>query len=211
MSGAPADAASFAAFYSETNADVLAFLLRRCATPEDAADCLAETYLVAWEKRNQLRAGAEARLWLFGVARNVMRRGHERHRRLATASQSLAEELQSAATSRPGLAPDESELITAALSELSDVDQEIITMISWDGLTPREIGQVLGISANVVRVRAHRARARLRSLLSTNDAELAPGHNSAIGRPESDGNTGADAPSRDLLSPARASVGNQVT
>ncbi len=86
---------------------------------------------------------------------------------VAIAAQSLAEELQSAASARPALAPDQSESITAALAELSAVDQEIITMISWDGLTPREIGQVLGISANVVRVRAHRARAKLRSLLST--------------------------------------------
>ena len=142
MSGTAADAASFAALYTETNADVLAFLLRRCPTPEDAADCLAETYLVAWEKRNQVPAGEEARLWLFGVARNVMRRGHEHHRRLAAAAQSLAEELQSAASARPARPPDEPESITAALSELSAVDQEIITMISWDGLTPRQIGHV---------------------------------------------------------------------
>jgi RNA polymerase sigma factor (sigma-70 family) len=209
MSGASADAARFAALYAETNADVLAFLLRRCPTPEDAADCLAETYLVAWEKRNQVPAGVEPRPWLFGVARNVMRRGHERHRRLATAAQSLAEELQSAASARPALAPDECELITAALAELSAVDQEIITMISWDGLTPREIGQVLGISPNVVRVRAHRARARLRSLLSTNDAGLAPGHDRARGRPESDSGSDAGALARDLLSPSRASVANQ--
>ena len=172
MSDAPADAEKFAALYTETNADVLAFLLRRCATREDAADCLAETYLVAWEKRNRVPAGVEARLWLFGVARNVMRRGHERHRRLAVAAQSLAEELQSAPSARPALRPDESELVTSALSELSAVDQEIITMISWDGLTPRQIGQILGISPNVVRVRAHRARARLRSLLSTDELLL---------------------------------------
>lgn len=211
MSGAAADAASFAALYTETNADVLGFLLRRRPTPEDAADCLAETYLVAWEKRNQVPVGVEARPWLFGVARNVMLRGHERHRRLAAAAQSLAEELQSAAIARPARAPDERESVTAALSELSAVDQEIITMISWDGLTPRQIGQVLGISPNVVRVRAHRARARLRSLLSTNDAELGPGHSSASGRPESDSRSDASAQSRDLLSPSRGSAGNQVT
>jgi RNA polymerase sigma factor (sigma-70 family) len=211
MSGSAADAARFAALYAETNADVLAFLLRRCPTPEDAADCLAETYLVAWEKRNQLPAGVQARPWLFGVARNVMRRGHERHRRLATITQSLAQELQSAASARPALAPDAPGSIAAALAELSAVDQEIITMISWDGLTPRQIGQVLGISANVVRVRAHRARARLRSLLSTNEDDPAPGHNSATGRPESASRSDASAPSRDLLSPSRESVGNQVT
>lgn len=211
MSGAAADAASFAELYAETNADVLAFLLRRCSTPEDAADCLAETYLVAWEKRDQVTTGVEARLWLFGVARNVMRRGHERHRRLAAAEQSLAEELRSAASARRARAPDEVGSITAALAELSAVDQEIITMISWDELTPREIGHVLGISPNVVRVRAHRARARLRSLLAANDAELPPGRHSASGRPESDSRSDAGAQFRDLPSPPRGPVGNQVT
>ena len=112
---------------------------------------------------------------------------------------------------RPALAPDESELVTSALSELSAVDQEIITMISRDGLTPRQIGQILGISPNVVRVRAHRARARLRSLLSTDDPEPSPGHNSVTGRPESGGGSDTDAQSRDLLLASRESVGDRVT
>ncbi len=167
MSHPSSDAARLSALYQETHVDVLAFLLRRCATAEDAADCLAETYLVAWEKRDQVPAGSAARPWLFGVARNVMRRGHERQGRLATATRSLAEELQLAASDRPAHTLDESERAAVALSELSAVDREIITMISWDGLTPREIAQVLGLSANVVRVRAHRARARLRSVLSS--------------------------------------------
>jgi RNA polymerase sigma-70 factor (ECF subfamily) len=101
MSGPADDAADFHALYAETNADVLAFLLRRCPTPEDAADCLAETYLVAWEKRDGMPGGADARPWLFGVARNIMRRGHERDRRLAATAQSLGEELRSAASARP--------------------------------------------------------------------------------------------------------------
>lgn len=208
MSTQAADTASFAALYTETNADVLAFLLRRCSTPEDAADCLAETYLVAWEKRKQIPAGAEARLWLFGIARNMMRRGHERHRRLATAAQSLAEELRSTAKRRPDLTPDESEWITAALSQLSALDQEIITMISWDGLTPREIGHILGVSANVVRVRAHRARARLRSLLCTDDAGLARGQNIALVRSQNANRP--DMSARDRLPPSRGSIGNQA-
>jgi RNA polymerase sigma-70 factor, ECF subfamily len=183
MSHASSDAARLHTLYRATHVDVLAFLLRRCPTAEDAADCLAETYLVAWEKRDQVPAGSAARPWLFGVARNVMRRGHERQGRLATATQSLAEELQSAASARPAHSPDESDRIMAILSELSAVDQEIITMISWDGLSPREIAQILGISANVVRVRAHRARARLRSLLTTGDVASKPGHDGARDRP----------------------------
>jgi RNA polymerase sigma factor (sigma-70 family) len=203
MSDDAADAASFATLYAETSADVLAFLLRRCPTPEDAADCLAETYLVAWEKRHRVPAGVEIRPWLFGIARNVMRRGHERHRRLAATAQSLAEELRSAASARPARAPDEHESIAAALAQLSAVDQEIITMMSWDGLTPRQIGQVLGVSANVVRVRAHRARARLRSLLSTDDAELSRSHDGAGGGPRADIRSDAGAQSWDLPVPSR--------
>lgn len=157
----------FSALFQATSGDVLTFLLRRCPTPEDAADCLAETYLVAWEKRRRMPTGAEARPWLFGVARNVMRRGHEREHRASAAAQALARELVSAGAVRQPRAPDQSDPVLEALRQLSEIDREIITLICWDGLTPREVAGVLGVSANVVRVRAHRARARLRTLLST--------------------------------------------
>jgi RNA polymerase sigma-70 factor (ECF subfamily) len=49
----------FSALYDATAADLLAFLLRRTQTPEDAADCLAETFLVAWDKRDRLPSELE--------------------------------------------------------------------------------------------------------------------------------------------------------
>lgn len=162
----PSEAVEFTALFEATSADVLAFLLRRCPTPEDAADCLAETYLVAWEKRRRMPGGAQARPWLFGVARNVMRRGRERQHRAATAARALAIELVSAGAVAAGRIVAEPDPLTNALGELSELDREILTMACWDDLTPREIAAVLGTSANVVRVRAHRARARLRSSLA---------------------------------------------
>ena len=44
-------------------------------------------------------------------------------------------------------------------------DREILTMTAWEGLTPKQIARVMGMSANVVRVRLHRARARLKQEL----------------------------------------------
>ena len=38
-------------------------------------------------------------------------------------------------------------------------------MTAWEGLTPKQIATVMGTSANVVRVRLHRARARLKRQL----------------------------------------------
>ena len=52
------DEAEFCALYDATHVDLLAFLVRRSATVEDATDWLAETYLIAWEKRERIPAGA---------------------------------------------------------------------------------------------------------------------------------------------------------
>jgi RNA polymerase sigma factor (sigma-70 family) len=160
------DAETFSELYRRTHVDVLAFLLRRCSSPEDAADCLAEAYLVAWQKREQMPPGDETRPWLFGVARNVMRRGNELRGRTASAAEALADELERAGAICP--APDlaEPDPVIAVIRDLPELEQEIITMLIWDELAPREVAAVLGLTPNVVRVRAHRARAKLRAALA---------------------------------------------
>ena len=60
----------FEQLFSDTRGDVLAYLIRRVA-PADAADLLAEVYLVAWRRQADLPAGRE-RLWLFGAARRLL-------------------------------------------------------------------------------------------------------------------------------------------
>ena len=61
--------------FRDTRAPLLAYLTRR-APVEDAADLLAEVYLVAWRKRADLPPGEERRLWLFGVARRLLAEHH---------------------------------------------------------------------------------------------------------------------------------------
>jgi RNA polymerase sigma-70 factor (ECF subfamily) len=158
-------AETFSELYRRTYVDVLAFLLRRCSSAEDAADDLAETYLLAWKKRDQMPTGAETRPWLFGVARNVMRRGNELRARSAAAADALAAEIDrsGAICSAPDLP--EPDPVTAAIRALPELEQEIITMLIWDELAPREVAAILGLTPNVVRVRAHRARAKLKGAL----------------------------------------------
>ena len=64
----------FDQLYRKTSDDVLAYLIRRSRSSEDAADALAETYAAAWRKLNSLPAGDHTRLWLFGAARNELRK-----------------------------------------------------------------------------------------------------------------------------------------
>src|ERR1700754_806724 len=65
---------------------VLGYALRRTEAREDAADVVAETFAVAWRRIADVPPGAQARPWLYGVARRVLanqRRGELRRRRLA--------------------------------------------------------------------------------------------------------------------------------
>ncbi|MGH8915873.1 MAG: RNA polymerase sigma factor, partial [Acidimicrobiia bacterium] len=52
--------------------DLRAYCRRRLA-PDEVDDAVAEVFVVAWRKLEKVPPGNEARLWLYGVARNVVR------------------------------------------------------------------------------------------------------------------------------------------
>ncbi len=63
---------------------IRAYCLRRLPVSY-ADDAVAETFLTVWRKRDQAPAGDEQRLWLYGIARNIVRnarRSAERSQRL---------------------------------------------------------------------------------------------------------------------------------
>lgn len=62
--------------------------------------------------------------------------------------------------------------ILDALSQLSPTDRDLVTLTLWDGLTSAEVAQVLNIKEGAARVRLHRARTRLRALLSTGESTI---------------------------------------
>ena len=152
----------FQDLYAHTRRDLLAFAMRRAPAPEDAADILAETYLIAWRELDAIPAGDRARLWLFGVARNLLLKAARQARVRGALSERLATELRTRAGDGSGAADDPRlSRVRAALSELSDQDREILMLTAWEQLSPREIAAVINTPANTVRVRLHRARGRL--------------------------------------------------
>jgi RNA polymerase sigma-70 factor (ECF subfamily) len=154
---------TFEELFRDTRTDLLAYIARRSKTPEDAADVLAEAYLITWQKLERVPKDDRARLWLFGVARNLLMKGASRQRSGNALVERLANELHSTA---PSPAEDERrDALRTVLAALPVRDREILTMTAWEGLTPKQIATVMGTSANVVRVRLHRARARLKRQL----------------------------------------------
>jgi len=156
---------NFEQLFRDTRTDLLAYVLRRSRNAEDAADVLAETYLIAWQKLEKVPKGERARLWLFGVARNLLMKGASRHRSGSALVERLANELRSANPVHSPVEHERRDALRAVLAALSVRDREILTMTAWEGLTPKQIAAVMGTSANVVRVRLHRTRARLKRQL----------------------------------------------
>lgn len=157
----------FQDLHAHTRHDLLAFVMRRAPTPEDGADILAETYLIAWRELDVIPGGDHARLWLFGVARNLLLKAARQTRVRGALSERLATELRTSASARDA-SPEDPRLgrLRAALGELSDQDREILTLTAWEQLSPREIAVVTNTSANTVRVRLYRARKRLNQQLA---------------------------------------------
>jgi RNA polymerase sigma factor (sigma-70 family) len=161
------DRTTFNKLYRSTRGDLLTYLVRRTANADDAADALSETYLIAWRKLDAIPPGEKSRLWLFGVARNVLLKDASRRRAGGALVDRITDELRASSIFTPGLHPSaRHDRLATALAALSDLDREIIILTAWEELTPKEIAVVLGKSANSVRIRLHRARSRLKDELA---------------------------------------------
>jgi RNA polymerase sigma-70 factor (ECF subfamily) len=167
--------ARFEAMYAATYEPILGYVLRRCPSPDDAADVVAETFTIAWRRLDEIPAGDRARLWLYGVARRVLAnhwRGEaQRRRRTTSLRHDLRDEIAAVAAD-----PVEASAIAEAFRDLSVDDRELLGLVAWEGLDHAAIAAVLGCSAGAARVRLHRARKRFsRALRSARSESMAVG------------------------------------
>ncbi|MFI6823699.1 RNA polymerase sigma factor [Micromonospora sp. NPDC050187] len=145
--------------YAAHYKSIFAYTLRRTADVQDARDVVAEVFLTAWRRLDDMPEGPQGLLWLYGVARRTLAnhdRARRRHERLAAKVQAHAASpvLDTAA------AYDRADSVAAAFGRLRPDDQDILGLIAVEGLTPAEAAGVLGYTAVNVRVRLHRARIR---------------------------------------------------
>jgi RNA polymerase sigma factor (sigma-70 family) len=156
----------FRALFADTVRPLLGYVLRRTAVPSDAADVVAETFLVAWRRIDDVPVGGDAaRPWLFGVARRVLgnhRRGERRRSRLG---ERLRQELADVVAADPAVRSADVGAVAAAMARLDEADREVLRLTSWEGLSPAEVAVVMGVPAATARSRLHRARNRLRAEL----------------------------------------------
>jgi RNA polymerase sigma-70 factor (ECF subfamily) len=134
---------------------------RRRAGAAEADDVVAEVFLSAWRRMDEVPA--DPLPWLLGIARGVLsnrRRGQDRNAALIARLMSELLGDQNRGASELDVA------LVTALGSLSDGDQELLLLVAWERLSNEQLAEALGLAKGAVAVRLHRARRRLRRAMA---------------------------------------------
>jgi RNA polymerase sigma-70 factor (ECF subfamily) len=124
-------------------------------------DCLER----AWTKIHLFRPGSDLRAWLFTILHNVHANAARRYNTSPALVPLLDENLapSSRATQLDALEVGD---LRNALARLSDDQRQVILMVGMEQMRYEEVANVLDIPIGTVMSRLHRARERLRDLLT---------------------------------------------
>lgn len=151
------------------HATVRAYALRR-ADPATAEDAVAETFLVAWRRCDDLPA--DAMPWLLAVARRMLANQH----RGRTRRERLDARLRGAtpAWAPPPGEPGGGRDALHALARMRPADREVLMLVAWDDLGAERAAAVLGCTRVAFAQRLHRARQRFAAALEAQRAGEPP-------------------------------------
>lgn len=139
------------------------YFVRVTGNAELSRDMVQQTFLHVHRARADFEHGRPFRPWFYTIASNVRR---EHFRRLSRKPESAYEPERHG---EPSLGPEvttaSDRVVRRALAQLDLPQREVVLLHWYEGLTFREIGDVVGASTSAVKVRAHRAYKKIRALL----------------------------------------------
>lgn len=136
---------------------------------EDAWDVVQRAFVKVMEKPEQIRGLGSVEAWLITVARNEALDLWRRRRPQRPLDEAQDEDTRQPDPQSRMLADEGLRRLDAALSRLSDEEQELLRLRVQENLDHEAIASVLGKRAGAVRVALHRARRRLEALMEDSD------------------------------------------
>ncbi len=137
-----------------------------------AEDVAQDAFLRAYQKASTFRGGSSVKAWLYRIAIN---RAHDELRRIRRKGETSLEsaeigglELDESRTKSPEALAAARELerhIAMALSEMREEYRTALMLREMEGMTYREIAELLEWPLGTVQIRVHRGRLELRSRL----------------------------------------------
>ena len=162
----------FAAWYENHRATVYRYVRFRVATRERAEDVTSDVFMKALRSLDRYDPDRAApRTWLLRIARNAVTVHLRSLRRRGSLHVSL-DRIPDLVADVPSqdervVKQERIQRLLNANRRLRPPDQEILSLRYGAGLGNQEIAEALGITANAVAVRIHRALKRLRDEVSS--------------------------------------------
>jgi RNA polymerase sigma-70 factor (ECF subfamily) len=150
----------FEALFREHVAGVAAYCRWCLRSRGDAEDAVAEVFLVAWRRLEDVPTGEASRPWLYATARRVVANEARADARRSRLNEKL--------NGQPvAIEQNEEEPLAGqvheALAALAPRDRELLFLAECEGFTASEIGRIMHRPPVTVRVRLHRAKRRFRA------------------------------------------------
>jgi RNA polymerase sigma-70 factor (ECF subfamily) len=161
--------AAFAEVYDAVAPRVFAYLRRHAGSSELAEDLLQQTMLQMHKARGTFIPGSNVMPWAFAIARRLLIDERRRGKRsvLSTAGE-IADDSSAGSDAEPeelAAAKQLAHRLQAELGRLPTSQRAAFELMRLDGLSHAEAAEVLGITVNALKLRAHRAYVALRAIV----------------------------------------------
>jgi RNA polymerase sigma-70 factor, ECF subfamily len=149
----------------ERHVEVVARYVARRTAANDVQDVVADTFLTAWRRFDELPQDPIP--WLLVTARKLIANRHRSTGRRAALYDKLA---AGSPWNFESTTPELSEIdqgLLAAIAQLPEAQREAFMLVAWDGLDVQRASRAAGCSAATFRMRLHRARRRLKQKIGS--------------------------------------------
>lgn len=158
------DEFAFAALYDMHARSVHRYAWALVHDRDSAADVVQETFLAAWRRRRDIRLATDSLLpWLLATARYISMNELRRLKRHPTEAITTDQAVPGPSTDDVVEQRIQLEAVVRSLERMDDLDQKIVRLCLFEGLTYEQAARALHITTSSVGKRLERARKRLRT------------------------------------------------
>ncbi len=161
--------AEFLRAYDAYNDAIFRFCAVRVSNREVALDITQDTFMRYWQSLRKGDVVTSERAYLYTVARNLVIDWYRKKK------ESSLDVLTDAGIEFPaaGLTAitdnAEAREVLEVIQEMDEDDRDVLLLRFVEGYSPKEIGELLGESANTVSVRIHRALKKVQESMHTHE------------------------------------------
>lgn len=164
---ATGDVEAFELLFQRYRPRVSRFATRLTTRRDIVEEVVNDTLMVVWQKAGSFRGEARLSSWILGIAYRITLKKLRQSSRRAEEKLPDAEKLADFEEPETLLSRRQSrEQVRRALERLTPEHRAVVELTFFDGLSYREIAQIVGCPQNTVKTRMFHARKRLKRLLT---------------------------------------------